>query len=377
LGYSVRWGSDEAFLARSGGRVGVGRSATWHGAGVGSERVDGSVNPGGQSTTYKVEYDLASSTWCTSFGSSGSPANSTAPQTLGFTDTSSHSVSVSLTGLTGGTSYCADLVATNGSGTGDGGQVPFTTSSTPVAPTVTTGSATGVSTSAATIAGTVNPNGLATSYQFEYGTTTGYGSSTASASAGSGPSTQAVSAPLTGLSPNTTYHYRLDGTSSAGTSNGSDQTFTTSATPVVPGPPSVSGVALASKTFSAKQGTTLTLTLSEPATVTVVVTTTVKGRKVKGVCKATAKKGKSCNVTGHKVKGVCKATAKKGKSCKLTVKKGSLTFNGVNGPNSHKFRMSSLPPRRYTATLTARDAAGRQSKPFTFTFTITKPRKGK
>src|SRR3954447_7092765 len=68
----------------------------------------GSVNPAGQTTTYHAEYALASSTWCTSDGQSGSPSN-TAPQMLGFMDTDFHSVGVDLTGLTGGSQYCAEL----------------------------------------------------------------------------------------------------------------------------------------------------------------------------------------------------------------------------------------------------------------------------
>jgi hypothetical protein len=67
----------------------------------------------------------------------GLPANSTTPQTLGSTDGTFHDVSVDLTGLTAGTSYCADLVATNGSGNGDGGQVSFTTTAAAVTHSLT------------------------------------------------------------------------------------------------------------------------------------------------------------------------------------------------------------------------------------------------
>src|SRR5664279_5122458 len=76
--------------------------------GLTTATVDWIVNPAGQTTTYKVEYGLASSTWCTSGGSSGSPAHTTTPQTLGFTDGTFHDVSVDLTGLTAGTGYCTD-----------------------------------------------------------------------------------------------------------------------------------------------------------------------------------------------------------------------------------------------------------------------------
>src|SRR5262249_9625530 len=47
--------------------------------------VAGVVNPNGLTTTYKAQYDVASSDWCTSGGTSGSPAHTTGPATLGFT----------------------------------------------------------------------------------------------------------------------------------------------------------------------------------------------------------------------------------------------------------------------------------------------------
>src|ERR1019366_5013565 len=42
-----------------------------------------------------------------------------------------------------------------------------------------------------------------------------------------------ASAKLTGLKPNTTYHYRVVATSMAGTSAGVDRSFSTSAVPVI------------------------------------------------------------------------------------------------------------------------------------------------
>lgn len=100
-----------------------------------------------------------------------------------------------------------------------------TTGGTP--PAVVTNAATGVTSSSATLNGTVNPESLATTYQFNWGLTTSYGNSTASASAGSGAVPVAETASLTGLLANTTYHYQIQATNSAGTSFGADQTFTT------------------------------------------------------------------------------------------------------------------------------------------------------
>ncbi|MEY9862656.1 hypothetical protein ABH935_008304 [Catenulispora sp. GAS73] len=101
------------------------------------------------------------------------------------------------------------------------------------APAVVTGSASSITTTSATLAGTVNPEGAATTYQFQYGTSTSYGSLAPAppASAGSGGSATSVSAEVSGLTAGTTYDYRLVATNATGTTEGSNQTFTTPATP--------------------------------------------------------------------------------------------------------------------------------------------------
>jgi hypothetical protein len=101
------------------------------------------------------------------------------------------------------------------------------------APTAITGPVTALGTTTATVTGTVNPGGLTTSRHFEYGTTTSYGSTTASVGIGSGTANVAVSAALTGLAPGTTYHYRVVATNSTGTSRGADGVFATTAAPGV------------------------------------------------------------------------------------------------------------------------------------------------
>lgn len=100
-------------------------------------------------------------------------------------------------------------------------------------PTATTGPATNVAQSSATANGTVNPGGTDTHYYFQYGATTSYGSNTPSTDAGAGTADVPVAANLTGLTASTIYHYRLVAVSSAGTTNGADQTFTTTTPPLV------------------------------------------------------------------------------------------------------------------------------------------------
>jgi len=114
----------------------------------------------------------------------------------------------------------------NEKGTGEGCTVKDEPAPTSAAPAATTGSATEVSSSAATLTGTVNPNESDTHYYFEYGTTTSYGLSTGQVNAGFGMTAVPVRVTVTGLQQGTTYHYRLVASSWAGTTDGEDRTFT-------------------------------------------------------------------------------------------------------------------------------------------------------
>jgi len=96
------------------------------------------------------------------------------------------------------------------------------------APTVTTQPATAVGATGATLNGTVNANGASTTISFDYGTSIGYGQNMgATPSPLTGSVTTSVLATVSGLLPNTLYHYRAVGVNSQGTTNGGDQTFTT------------------------------------------------------------------------------------------------------------------------------------------------------
>lgn len=133
--------------------------------------------------------------------------------------------------------------------TDDGGFQYQTTRQVHVAgpPTATTGPATNVGSGAATVTGTVVPNGGATSYRFEFGPTPAYGSVTSLGSAGEGTAPLPVAGALEGLSPGTEYHYRLVAASARGGSIGEDRSFTTSAapTPTAPRPAAATAVAFA------------------------------------------------------------------------------------------------------------------------------------
>jgi phosphodiesterase/alkaline phosphatase D-like protein len=127
-------------------------------------------------------------------------------------------------------------------------------------PAVATGSASAIGDSGASVAGSVNPNGQATTYAFEYGTSVHYTEQTAVQSAGAGTAAVNASAQLKDLTPGTTYHFRIIASNGAGTTAGGDATFkTTGIAPPVGVPLQTStGAASAVEVDSAKLSGTIT-----------------------------------------------------------------------------------------------------------------------
>jgi hypothetical protein len=97
-------------------------------------------------------------------------------------------------------------------------------------PTVVTGPPSEEGINQATVEGTVDPEGIPSTYHFEYGTSS-YDSHTAESDPVAGSGALPVSADLTGLEPNKNYHYRLVGSNASGSIDGADGTFTTTAAP--------------------------------------------------------------------------------------------------------------------------------------------------
>ncbi len=143
-------------------------------------------------------------------------------------------VSASLSALSPETTYHFRVAASNSNGI-----VSYSSDQTLTTPALAvTGQASNVTGKSATLNGTVDPDGATiTDCHFEYGPTTRYGQSQSCASTPSGSSPVAVSADITGLAENTTYHFRLvaaysDG-SNAGSDAGLDETFTTLTSPLI------------------------------------------------------------------------------------------------------------------------------------------------
>jgi hypothetical protein len=166
--------------------------------------LNASVNPNGVSTTYAFQYGTT-----TNYGSQ------TSTRSVG-SGVGAMPVQVTIANLTAGTTYHFRVVATNPLGTAWGTDTSFVTA--PVPPSVLLGAPSYVNESTVTLTGTVNPNGKATTYTFEYGTTSTFGLQSAPVSVGSGTTTKTVSATLSGLASGTTYYYRLLAISADGTS---------------------------------------------------------------------------------------------------------------------------------------------------------------
>jgi hypothetical protein len=134
-------------------------------------------------------------------------------------------VSANLSGLTTGTTYHYRVVATNSNGEGYGSDRTYTPQA---AVGLRTEAATEVEERSATLNASVIGDGTPLAYEFEWGPTSAYGSSTASTSAGSpgGPGRTPLGVAIDSLEPYTTYHYRVV-TSGGGAGNGEDKVFTT------------------------------------------------------------------------------------------------------------------------------------------------------
>jgi hypothetical protein len=143
------------------------------------------------------------------------------------------SVEIPVSSLSTATTYHFRVVATSDGGTTQGSDQTFRTASapaTPARPGVATGGVKDVSLNAATLTASVDPNSASTSYRFQYGLTTTYGSTSATGSAGAGSRGVPVSQRITGLTAGKRYHYRVVATNSLGTVNGSDHSFVVAST---------------------------------------------------------------------------------------------------------------------------------------------------
>ena len=223
-------------------------------------------------------------------------------------------------------------------------------------PQAITGAATAITQSSATLGGSVDPQGasVATSYHFDYGPSTAYGQSSSTASTLGADGN--IQAGLTGLSPGTTYHYRLVASNATGMSVGDDQQFTTQPLPPVTAKllPTMSKLNIAPRTFRAASrgpsfgsaprggkhpaGAQVRFRLNEAATVRFKVDRLVTGRQDRHG------NNTSCDPTTAR-------NAKRSRCTRRIALPGSLNIRGLTGANKVGFtgrlRGKPLAPGRY------------------------------
>ena len=190
------------------GFVSTGAASNVQGA---SAKLNGTINPGGKTTSYYFDYRI------------GDGPSSRTPVVTGLTGSSTKAVSATVSGLASGTRYEYQLVATNSGGPASGGEVVFTT----LGPQVYTSPATGILGLSATLNGSANPEGSATTAWFEYGPTPGLGLKTPAQSIGNGSAGVNVAVPVTGLGSGKPYYFRIASSNASGTSRGELHIFTT------------------------------------------------------------------------------------------------------------------------------------------------------
>jgi sugar lactone lactonase YvrE len=178
--------------------------------------LNGSLTPQGKAK-YHFEYGETEA-----YGS-----NTPVAEAEGTTPISVHAVA---SGLKPDTTYDFRLAAENENGPNFGIKFEFHTP--PAVTGVTTGAASNVEPTTATLSGSLQPESLKTTYRFDYGETTSYGKESTTQETAAG-GTVAASAKVEGLTPNTIYHFRLSATNEFGTTNGGDASFKTAGPPVI------------------------------------------------------------------------------------------------------------------------------------------------
>ena len=218
-------------------------------------------------------------------------------------------------------------------------------------PGAATGAASVLGAGAARVRGALNGHAQPTSYEFQYGPTSAYGSASKSTGAGSGFTSVPASAKLTGLKPNSTYHYRLLATNPTGTTPGRDRTFKTLALP------RVGHLTMSPKVWRPPVGTTIRFSLNRAVRIRLQFFAEKPGRKVNGKCRPPTQSNGGAQ------------------KCTRLVLAGTIVFDGHRGTNTVRFqgrisKKKSLSPGQYQLKVVAVDPTTPKTSSRSTGFTI-------
>ena len=201
-------------------------------------------------------------------------------------------------------------------------------------PAATTSEANPTASGSAILNGTAfNPDVATASAHFQYGTTPGYGLTTTTQMVAATTAHGRVSASISGLTPDTLYHFRLVLTNAIGTAFGSDQTFTTrpetNTSPPLPRAPAISHLTITPAVLIAAshggaiaariRGANVSYTETDPAITSFTVQRRSPGRRNRGSCVRPTKRNRA-----HR-------------RCTRWLKAGHFTHNDAAGPNEFHF----------------------------------------
>ena len=148
-----------------------------------------------------------------------------------------------------------------------------------VHPAPTTAPSVSATPNAATISAQINGGGATTRWLIEFGTSAGSYDRQTNGKLNPSLSAQSASFAVSGLQPNTTYHYRITSENADGAGDTGDRTFTTASNPVAASAAVASALKLKPSKIKRKKKGKLSYSLDKPATVAFAAISKKKGNK--------------------------------------------------------------------------------------------------
>ena len=236
---------------------------------------------------------------------------------------------------------------------GPNGALWFTDSRSPnaigrivISPIAITGPTTAVSSTAATISGSVAPLADTSAVSIQYGTSPSLGAATPAGSLAASATTESVTGTLTALPANTTIYYRVVATNSAGESDGAIESFKTEPQP--PPPFQTKTATLGNQRITLTTPSTSICTASSSKLAVTLTSTAIRNSK-----KTKLKFSSGVFYIDKGVKHTIKKTVRKhGKQVKVTITAYKANATVKKLPASLKLKLSGARSGRHTLRVT-------------------------